>query len=183
MKFKHRESTSLLTGGLLRKPEWGGFPTVLKNHHNHATSLSDRAKRGSGDWWFLTAHEFWRDVETLGSFTFYIAVIARSLIGLGGAFFWELIAALIVSQALLRTAGRILKQKISSHTANAGVLLIIIAGYYKSMGFTLFLAALLALTCIGHQKLRRHSWQEVLIGLAIGLLTGFAAWTTIPRVL
>lgn len=129
----------------------------------------------------LNAREFWRDVETLGSFTFYIAVLARSMIGLGWAFFWELIAALIVSQAVLRTAGRMLKQKISSHAANGGILLVVVNGYYKSVGFLLFSIVLFALVSVSNRKLRKHSWSEILVGLGIGVLTGLAAWAAVPE--
>lgn len=132
--------------------------------------------------WFKEG-EFWRDIETLGSFTFYLAVIARSLIGMGWEFFWELAAALIVSQALIRVAGKILRQKISSHAANGGILLVTVNGYYKSVGFLLFSVVLFGLVCVSHRKLRKHAWSEILVGLGIGLLTGLAAWAAVPQVL
>jgi hypothetical protein len=131
--------------------------------------------------WFKQ-EEFWRDIEALGSFTFYIAVIARSLIGMGWAFFWEMAAALVASQALVRVAGKILKQKISSHAANGGILLVVVNGYYESVGFLLFSIVLFGLVCVSHRKLRKHSWSEISVGLIIGLLTGLAAWAAVPQV-
>jgi hypothetical protein len=127
--------------------------------------------------------EFWRDIETFGSLTFYIAVVARSLIGMGWTFFWELAAALAVSQVLVRVAGKILKQKISSHTANAGILLVLVNGYYKSVGFLLFSIVLFGLVCVSHHKLRKHSWSEISVGLVIGVLTGLAAGAAVPQII
>ena len=129
------------------------------------------------------AHEFWRDLEAFGSFTFYAAVIARSLIGLNGVFFGQLVASLLVSQIVLMNVGTAMRQKISSHASNGGALIVLINAFYKNIGFALFCIALYVLVCIGHQKLRKHSWIEILTGLAIGLASAGLIWWLTPLVL
>ena len=124
--------------------------------------------------------EFWRDIETLGSFTFYAAVIIRSLVGLGYDFFISLIAALVLSQIILRIARSSTPNKISTHAANGGALLVLISAYYHSTVFTVFAIALFGLVCYGHHHLRKHSWAEIGAGLAIGIASGAFAWW-LPR--
>ena len=115
--------------------------------------------------------EFWRDIESFGSFTFYIAVAARSLIGLHWPFFSQLLGALVLSQLALRGVGSALKQKISSHAANGGALIILINDFYKSRGFFIFSVALYILVAVAHKKLRKHSWTEIITGVVIGVLS------------
>jgi hypothetical protein len=126
--------------------------------------------------------EFWRDIEAFGSFTFYAAVMARSLVGLDWAFFGQLIAALAFSQILLRLIGNAMRQKISSHAANGGVLLVLVNVFYQSKEFFVFSAVLYLLVCISHQKLREHGWAEVITGLVIGLLSAGLAWWLTPLI-
>ena len=115
--------------------------------------------------------EFWRDLEALSSLTFYIAVIARSLIGMHWPFFSQLVGALVLSQAALHGIGSALKQKISSHAANGGALIILINAFYKSKGFLIFSIVLYFLVAMAHKKLRKHSWAEIITGTIIGVLS------------
>jgi hypothetical protein len=124
--------------------------------------------------------EFWRDLETLGSFTFYAAVIIRSLVGLGYGFFVSLVAALALSQTILLIARSTKPNKISTHASNGGALLVLISAYYHRTTFTLFAIALFGLVCYGHRQLRKHSWAEIGIGFAIGIASGAFAWW-LPR--
>lgn len=124
--------------------------------------------------------EFWRDIETLGSFTFYAAVIARSLVGLGWQFFAQLLAALVLGQVALRVLGSATKTKISSHGANGGALLVLINIYYHSLFFLLFSIPLFLLVCVAHKILRRHSWEEIVSGLVLGIASAGIAWFFIP---
>ena len=115
--------------------------------------------------------EFWRDIESLSSFTFYMVVVARSLIGLHWPFFLQLTGALALSQVVLRGVGTALKQKISSHAANGGALIILINDFYKSKGFLIFSIVLYLLVAVAHKKIRKHSWTEIITGAIIGLLS------------
>lgn len=125
-------------------------------------------------------NEFWRDVETLGSFAFYAAVIIRSLVGWHWPFFWQLVAALAISQVVLRMVGTGTGRKISSHASNGGALLVLINAFYHSWSFLVFSLLAFALSCIGHQKLRKHTWGEIASGLAIGILAAGLVWWALP---
>lgn len=120
--------------------------------------------------------EFLRDVESLGSFTFYFIVLVRSLIDLGTLFFKQLFFGLILSQVLLYSLGFFLKQKISSHVSNIVLLFVFVNLFYKSRLFLIFSALIFVLLCFAHKKLRKHSWREIISGLIVGAVSSGVIW-------
>lgn len=121
--------------------------------------------------------EFWRDIEAFGSFAFYFATIARAFVDLDRTFLYRLVLVLLLSQFLLRITSFVLqrkyffKQKISSHSSNALALLILVNLFYDSRNFLIFSSLLYILLCIGHKRLRDHSWREVFAGAVIGAIS------------
>jgi hypothetical protein len=124
--------------------------------------------------------ELLRDCEALGSYLFYAAVAARSLIGYHWSFFLQLLVALILSIILWQIVKMATGIRSSSHAANGVILLIAINGFYKSVGFAWFSVALFAILLYGHTQLRKHKKGELIAGILSGLISGGAAYFCIP---
>jgi len=124
--------------------------------------------------------EFWRDLETFGSLTFYVAVLVRSLVGLAWWFFEQLLGAFVVSQLLLMLVSWLRKGHRCSHGASGAILLVLINNFYQSRIFLPFSILIFGLACVGHMKLRKQAWQDILIGFAIGIASAILAIVVFP---
>src|SRR5574341_1950034 len=123
--------------------------------------------------------EFYRDIESLGSLLFVVIVAARSLVGSHWRFFLSLVIAVVLSYAFWQAIRKLAGVKASSHASNGTILLIIISGFYQSLGFTLFTLLVGFLLLYAHAKLRKHKLSEIVWGVVNGAFSaGLGAWIT-----
>ena len=124
-------------------------------------------------------NETLRDIEALGSFTFYIVVASRGLIGRHLPFLAETAAALGLSIVLWHLVKLTVGIKPSSHSSNSMILLLLVGSFYHDLLFSVFLIALISLVIYAHVQLRKHRWTEIITGMLIGLVSGGAVlWAT-----
>lgn len=123
--------------------------------------------------------ELYRDIESLGSLVFLVIVAARSLVGYHWRFLLSLMIAIALSYCFWHVVKRITGNKASSHASNGMILLIIISGFYQSLGFTLFTLLVGCLLLYAHAQLRKHKLSEMVLGVINGAVSaGLGAWIT-----
>lgn len=116
--------------------------------------------------------EFYRDLEAMGSYVFYIIVAARSLVGMYWPFLAQAAAALAISLIIWQIVKSTTGIKASSHAANGMILIFIINAFYQAWPFAIFTVAFFTVVWYAHMKIRKHTSKEFLIGALNGMVSG-----------
>ena len=119
--------------------------------------------------------EVLRDLESLGSYLFFVLVAARSMIGMHLSFFSRMAAGLVVSLVLWQLVKLAFGVKSSSHIINSVIVWSVVNLYYKSVGFAVFTFVLFAAMFYAHSQLRKHKKYEMVAGFLVGVLSSCVA--------
>jgi len=123
--------------------------------------------------------ELFRDLESLGSYLFFVLVAARSMIGMHLSFFTKMVVGLVVSLILWQVVKLLFKVKASSHIMNSVIVWSVVNLYYKSVGFAVFTLVLFGIMFYAHSILRKHEKFELVSGFVIGVLAScIALWVS-----
>ncbi len=123
---------------------------------------------------FMWKKELLRDLESLGSYLFFVLIAARSLIGMHFSFFTQMAVGLVASLLLWQVV-KLFGVKASSHIMNSVIAWTVVNWYYKSAGFAVFTLILFSAMFYAHAVLRKHQKYELVSAFFIGVLSSCAA--------